>query len=166
MKVLNKNTIYGLSVMVPLSLSPLGVAAMTLPVVLNVSEDLVFGTIFETGAGTVEILSDGTRNVSGGVQTISGAGIASQGILTLAGSTGLSIEISVTATSFTMTNGTDTMTVSDFHLVTNSGGPSATITIPGATNPRNFNVGATLSVSAGQAEGAYSGDFVIVANYQ
>lgn len=78
-------------------------------------------------------------------------------------STGLAIDLSMTATNYNITNGGgDSMNVNNFDL--NGGGPTTTITL--TVNPQNFPMGATLTVGAGQAAGTYIGTFAVNANYQ
>lgn len=62
-------------------------------------------------------------------------------------------------TEATLSNGTDSMTVTNFQ---HSGGSTPSL---GATGSRNFTVGATLSVGGGQPPGAYTGTFDVTVNY-
>lgn len=150
---------------IPLSLIPQKAMAQATIVVSGVV-DMHFGTMTETGAGGTMVLNTvGARTPTGSVSTITGAGLASQGEFSLSGSTGLAIDVSMSAAAFTVSNGAgDTMSINNFNLVTNAGGATRTITLAAATE--TFPMGATLNVSAGQASGDYLGNYTISANYQ
>jgi hypothetical protein len=150
--------------MVPLSVLP-NIANAQATIIVSATEELNFGTITTGGAGgTVVIATAGGRTTTGTVVGVGGAGLESPGIVTIAASTGLAIDLSMTAPSYVVSNGTDTMIVNQFNLVTNGGGLNESVTL--TTNPQSFNVGATLNVTASQAPGTYVGDYVISANYQ
>lgn len=137
-----------------------------LTITLTATQDLNFGTITAGGgAGTVRIDVAGARTVTGGVTEITGGGFQAQSIIAITGSTGVPIDVSMGAASYTVNNGAgDTMAVNTFQIETNGGGTAQTITL-GATSS-TFPVGATLNVGAGQAAGTYTGTFTINANYQ
>ena len=151
--------------LVPLSMLPQKVFAQATIVVSGVV-DMHFGTMTETGAGGTMVLNTaGARTPTGGVTAVTGAGLASQGEFSLSGSTGLAIDVSMTAAAFTVSNGGgDTMSINNFNLRTNAGGSSITVTLAAATE--TFPMGATLNISAGQAAGDYLGNYTMSANYQ
>ena len=153
------------SIMVPLSFIPQPATAQTLPLVVSAPVELNFGSVTAGGAGTVVISTTGTRSVTGGVTAVNSGGLESNGVFSISGSTGFAIDLSITATSFTVSNGGGgVMNVDSFQMIAPAGGRTATVTL--ATNPETFPLGATLNVGAGQAEGTYIGDYMLSANYQ
>lgn len=149
--------------LVPLTLSPKSAHAM-ITIVVTASVELNFGTIDVAGAGTVVMNTADGRSVTGGVTAIGGAGLESSGVLSVSGSTGLAIVLSMSAAAFSVSNGGgDTMSVNNFNLVTNANGPTRTVTM--TTNPTLYPFGATLNVGGGQAAGTYTGTFTVNANY-
>jgi hypothetical protein len=164
MKKTSINKIGLLGVLVPLSFIPKPANAM-LTIAITATVELNFGTMDVAGAGTVVMNTTNGRSVTGGVTAITGAGLESSGVLSISGSTGLAIDLSMTAASYSVSNGGGaTMAVNNFNLVTNAGGATETITL--TSNPTNFPFGATLNVGAGQAAGTYTGTFTVNANYQ
>ncbi len=153
-----------LGALIPLTLLPKYAHAM-ITIVVSATVELNFGRIAVDGAGTVTINTANGRTVSGGVVPVTGAGLESSGVLSISGSTGVMIDLSMTATAFNVDNGGgDSMVVNNFNLVTNGGGPSETVTL--TSNPTTFPFGARLNVGAGQAAGTYTGTFSVSANYQ
>lgn len=152
-----------LAAMIPLTILPNPARAM-LTIVISGTVDLNFGSVTESGAGgTVTIDTAGTRTVGGAVTAIAGAGLESAGMLSVSGSTGLAIDLSITAAPFAITDGGgNSMNVGSFDI--NGSGSAATITL--TANPTSYPFGAQLTVGAGQAAGTYNGAFTINANYQ
>lgn len=150
----------------PLALFPYNNAQAQVTIAVSATVDLNFGSLTETGGGgTLTVNTAGARAVTGTVTDIAGAGFESQAMISVSGSTGLAIELSLAAGPYTVSNGGgDTMVVNNFNLATVAGGSSQTITLAVATEI--FPMGATLVVSAGQAAGVYTGSYSIVANYQ
>lgn len=73
--------------------------------------------------------------------------------------------VSVFPATATLTNGGgQTLTVNDFNLVTNAGGPTATVTI-GRFQPFDVDVGARLNLKSLQPAGTYTGSYTVTANY-
>lgn len=157
------NKIGLMSVLIPLSFLPNNASAM-LTIAITASVELNFGTLDVAGAGTAVMNTSNGRTVTGGVSAVTGAGLESSGVLSISGSTGLAIDLSMTSPAFSVTNGGDSMSVNNFNLVTNAGGATQTVTL--TSNPTNFPFGATLNVGSGQAAGAYTGNFTVNANYQ
>jgi hypothetical protein len=154
-----------LTALVPLTVLPQHAHA-ALTIILSATQVLNFGTITESGAGgTVTISTGGARSTTGSVSAITGSGLESNGIFTIAASTGVPIDLSVTAVGFTVSNGGGSnMLVNGINLVLPAGGTTETITL--ATSPDTFPVGATMNVSPSQAAGSYTGAMVLNANYQ
>lgn len=154
-----------MAVIIPLSIVPQPAQA-ALSIVISGTVDLNFGTMSETGAGGTMVMDTvGIRTPTGAVTAVTGGGLSSEGIFSLSGSTGLAIDVSMTAASFTVSDGgANTMTVNNFNLLTNAGGATVTITL--AANPSTFPMGATLNVGGGQVDGTYIGNYTMNANYQ
>jgi len=133
------------------------------PVALVAINALRFGTFAQplTG-GTMAMAPQGTYTTSGGMTLASvvaqptARGAAS---FTISGNPGASYGIYGVA-SVTITNGSATMVVGQF--TTNI---SQAIGQLSATGTGSFNIGGTLTASANQAPGAYTGTFPIIVQY-
>ena len=123
--------------LVPLSLFP-ETAKGQVTIVVSATVDMNFGTVTTNGgAGAITVDTLGARSVTGSLVAIGGAGLVSQGVFSISGSTGLAISVSMTNPTFTVNNGTGAvMNVNDFNMITNGGGTSATITL--ATSTETF----------------------------
>lgn len=148
-----------------------GAVAMTAevltPIVVSSTVPLVFGslTVAALTSGTLTIqTTTGTPSTTGGVTTAGSVLTPAAGIIRVAGNTGVNIDLAVTATSFTVTNGTTNMNVNAFNLIADAGGTTATVNF--ATSPGTFPIGATLNVAAAQAIGNYTGSVNVSATYQ
>ena len=151
-----------LASLIPLSFLPQPAQAM-LTIVVSATVDLNFGSVTESGAGgTVTITPAGARSVGGSVTAVTGAGLESNGMILVSGSTGLAIDLSMAAAAFPVSNGTDTMIVNAFNI--NGSGNAAVVTL--AVNPTAYPYGATLNVTGSQGAGTYNGSFTVNANYQ
>jgi hypothetical protein len=152
-------------VLIPLSILP-GLAMAALPISVSASVALNFGTLTDGGAGgTVVVNTAGVRTTTGSVSAISGGGLVAQGVFNVSGSTGVAMDVSVTAPTVNVSNGGGaTMSVNVFNLVTNAGGANNTITLIAGTN--TFPLGATLNVGGGQAAGTYVGNYTLNVIYQ
>jgi len=135
-------------------------------IVVSGTVDLNFGAITTGGgAGTVVIDTNGSRTLTGTLVALGGAGLASNAVVSVSGSTGLAIDLSMTNSVFTVDNGTGgVMNVNNFNFITNAGGDNITVTL--ATSTETYALGATLNVNASQASGSYIGNFTVSANYQ
>lgn len=152
--------------LIPLTFAP-SAARAQITIVATATVELNFGTIAASsaGGGVVTIDASGGRSRTGSVTLINGAGLESAGSVLVSGSTGVNITLSMTSTSFDVTNGGgDIMAVNDFNLVTNGGGPVEVVTLP--VSPTSFPVGASLNIAANQAAGTYLGTFNVSAVYQ
>ena len=155
---------YGLlATIIPLTLVSQKANAQ-LSIVISGTVALNFGAVSETGAGTVVVTTAGARSTTGGVTAVAGAGAHSNGVVLLSGSTGLAIDVSMTAGAFTVADGGNSMVVNNFNLETVAGGATRVITL--AANSTTFPIGATLNVGASQPAGTYIGEYTINANYQ
>lgn len=135
-------------------------AAILSPLSVIKRADLDFGTIIVTAAGTAVLdpLS-GSLTTTGAVAKSGTA--AHPALFTSTGSKNAIVHIRLPQNPITVTRvgGTETMTVGNW-------------TLDGPTNRRiplnttfDFAVGATLTVGANQAEGAYTGTFTITVQY-
>ncbi len=128
---------------------------------INCIDDLIFGSITPCGAaGTVIVRPDNTRAL-GCVTSVGGPFSRARCTITQK-SPVRPVQISITAASFVITSGANNMNVTNFNIITNAGGPNATIT----ANFINVPIGATLNVGATQAGGLYTGSFGITAVLQ
>ena len=127
---------------------------------LNCFNNLIFGEIITCGAaGTVTNRPDGTQAST----CVTVGGPISQGRCVATQSFPFRpIQISITAAKFTITSGANSMSVTNFNIITNANGPTATVTAPFV----NIPIGATLNVGGSQASGTYSRSFGITAILQ
>lgn len=149
---------------VPLTLLSMPVLAQA-TIIASGTQNLHFGT-FASGpsAGTVTINpATGLRTSTGGVTLVSGAGLDANGVISLTASTGINITLSMTNTSFILSNGADTMVVNDFNINTAAAGSSILVNLAATTE--TFPIGATLQVGANQAQGTYTGNYTVNAIY-
>lgn len=150
--------------MVSLSFVPRPAHAL-ISIIISGTLDLNFGQITPGAAGgTVTISPAGVRTKTGTVTLINGAGLESNGALSIAGSTGIIIDVSMTNSVFTVNDpgAGAPMNVNAFNI--NGGGSNLSLSL--TTNPTVFPIGATLTVATGQGQGAYSGSYTVMANYQ
>ncbi|MDX9862163.1 MAG: DUF4402 domain-containing protein [Rhodospirillales bacterium] len=128
------------------------------PIAVTKTADLSFGMVVPSAtAGTVVVSAAGVRSVSGGVSEFGGTVTAAAYSVTGYASNAYAIALPTTAT---LTGpGSTTMTAGTF---THSAGSSPALDSSGNGT---FSVGATLSVGANQAAGAYSGTFDVSVNY-
>lgn len=141
-------------------------AIILTPIAVTAPTDLHFGSMTESGAGGTMVMDTAnTRTAGGAVTAVTGAGLEASGVLSITGATGISIDLSMTAGPFTVSDGGgNTMAVNTFNLETNAGGSAQTISL--TASPDTFPVGATLVVGAGQTPGTYTGTYSVTANYQ
>lgn len=152
------------SILIPLSFLPTPARA-TLTIVVSGTGDIHFGSMTESGAGgTMTVDTAGARTAGGGVTAITGSGLSSQGSISISAATGVAIDLSMTAATFTVDDGGGgaAMNVNAFDI--NGGGSAITVTL--VANPSSFPLGATLNVNPSQAAGSYSGTYTVSANYQ
>jgi len=134
--------------------------ALLSPNTLQKLDDLDFGTIGQTAAGTAVIDPvANSENATGGVLKLGGTphsarfqGVASKNSV-------VNIKLPNQPVTLTRSGGTQTLTVTNFTL----DGPSKKVMASG--NVFVIRVGATLTVPAGQATGLYTGTFNVTAQY-
>lgn len=138
-------------------------------ITLNCGTNLNFGDIVSpSGAGTVVMPVGGTRSGTGGVtgaELIGNAGGAGQ--CDIDGASGQVATLTISEPIQISDGGSNNMDVGSF-TVSVGGGASegldnAEVTL--GADPIDLDIGATLTVDAGQAAGAYQGTIEITANY-
>lgn len=126
-------------------------------------QNLHFGTLAQaSGAGTVTVLNNGTRQATGGVILINQGASFFQSIFdveTAAGSL-ISITNGPDATLTGSNGGTLTLTIGD----SDPGSPFNTSVTPPLRTP--VNIGGTLTVPAASPAGVYSGVFYVTFNQE
>ena len=163
----SKKSVTTLAVLIPLSVMVVDPAvAQTFPIVVSSTAALNFGSFYTQGAlGEVLVNTVGTRTTTGAVATIAGAGLESNGAISIAASTGFVVTISMTLTAFNITNGAgDMMVVDDFHIGGNTAGPVITTVL--TNNPSVIPFGGTLNVPMSQPAGTYVGTYTVNVIYQ
>jgi hypothetical protein len=122
---------------------------------------LSFGRFVADTGGTITLTTVGGRSKTGGVVPIGGGTVSSASFSLTETGSGKSLnfrEITIPTTAVTMSNGTSSMTISNF-----VSDPNTTVLGTGKTV---VLVGATLTVAPNQASGTYTGSFEITVNYQ
>lgn len=152
------------SALVALSMMPAAKAMTMVSIIVSGTLDLNFGT-FTGGAagGTVTIPVTGARTSTGSVVLVSGAGLEAPGSISISASTGVSVVVSMDAASYSIddSGAGAPMSVDNFDI----DGGGQTVTVSMTANPITLPLGGRLNVGAAQAEGIYSGFYVVNANY-
>lgn len=172
MKKSNAKVLLGSATMVALGALAPGAQAATdnvsiqaiilAPLSISATQQLNFGSLTETGAGTATIDNASTVTPSG---TITAFGTPTSGGFKLVGSAAANVKVTAPA-SVTITSGANTMTVNAFKInnLPASAATPFTQNLTAATMS-NFRVGATLNIGAGQAAGTYTGNVLLTAVY-
>lgn len=127
---------------------------------INCPQPLIFGDLVTcASANTIVVRPDNTRQVNGCLSA-GGAPFSRARCVVTQKFPFRPVQISVTAATYVISNGTDSMNVNNFNIVTNAGGATTTITAPVINVP----IGATLNVNNPQAGGTYTGTFTVNAN--
>jgi len=123
------------------------------PIAIQKTVDLVFGNIVPTAnPGTVVLATNGTRSFTGGAFAFAnGTGDPTAAEFNVTGEEDATYSITITNSSFDVTNGSETMTINN--IVTT---PTPTGTLTEGT--QTIKVGATLNVKANQAPGLYKNE--------
>ena len=151
-----------MAVAAPIASSPPATANALLiyPVSITKIDDLDFGSMIVTTAGTVVI--DPNANTiarTGGVTLVGTGWSAAMFVGAAAGSSVVNIKLTNQPFTLTRQGGTETMTVSNLTL---QGQAKRTIA---AASSFTFRVGGTLNVGANQVEGVYTGTFNVDIQY-
>ncbi|HRZ42583.1 MAG TPA: DUF4402 domain-containing protein [Bacteroidales bacterium] len=126
-------------------------AYIVTPIAIQKTVDLNFGKIVpSTTAGTVVVTPAGARNFTGGAQVFLNDQTFAAAEFTVTGEANATYSITINNSSFTVTNGANSMTV---NTISTSPTPTGTLSAGGT---QTLSVGATLNVDANQAAGQYS----------
>lgn len=137
------------------------------PLTLTENTSLHFGTMSVQAStdGTCVLATDGTRTQTGGVDLSSATPTATTASYSVTGAVSTTYAITL-PTSISVTDGSsNTMTISSFKAKATSTGTDGTTGTLSASGTDGFSIGATLTVPAGQATGAYTGSFDVTVAY-
>lgn len=125
----------------------------------NSGAKLDFGNVINTTAGTVTVAAKDGAVTTSGVAGQNGTTTADQ--FTVTGANGIPFTVSAPA-SITVTNGANNMTINS---VTSFCGTGATSSCVASTGGTAVGIGGTLTVSAAQAAGSYTGTYTLNITY-
>ena len=135
-------------------------ATITQPAAIRKLNDLYFGYLTVTTAGTAVVNPDtDAMTTTGGIIHVGGAPYSALFEAVSPVKNVVLIRIPKTATTVTRVGGTETMTVDTWTL---SGNANRNVV---AKEPFSFKVGGTLHVDANQVEGLYVGTFTVDIQY-
>lgn len=138
-------------------------ANYTLPIIMNASRNLNFGSARSSGAaGTVAYTAAGARTSTGGVSLIVGGGETTGQVSITTAVPNRQLAIAYPA-SVTLTSGASSMTVTGF---ASAGSPTSITSGTGGSGATTFTIGGTLNVGANQAGGDYAGTLLVDVVYQ
>lgn len=135
---------------------------------LTLSTSLSFGTLAMTAERGGYARLDPSLNrliIDDNSSLAMAGGTPTVGRFTLKGAS-FPITVSVESTAVQLTNGIETVTVSQFNLLTAEAGGKVTITPDVGQNTITIPLGASLITRPGQSEGTYVGSTRIFANFQ
>lgn len=134
--------------------------ALAVSASLSCPQSLIFGGYVPCSSASPAVLrpSDGQVNTSGGCAAPTPDPANNARCFVTQSFPFSSIQISVTPATVTLSAGTKNMTVKSFNIITDSGGPSASVT---PTAFVSVPIGATLNIGANQTPGNYSGSFTV-----
>ncbi|WLI90873.1 DUF4402 domain-containing protein [Massilia sp. R2A-15] len=134
-------------------------ATVVTPIAVTKATDLVFGSFYPGATtGTVDVNTNGTRTVSGGVAVASGGATPSAAKFDVTGQASAAYTITY-ATGVTLTGPGAPMALTQISDLTGAGG-AATLNTAGtltAGGTQSIYIGGSLAVGANQTAGAYSG---------
>ena len=133
------------------------------PISIANGTDLAFGRVVRpsSGAGSVTIANNGTRTPAGGVIGLASTTTAASFTVTGEGASSVAIVI---PTTFALTNGAATLTVTTTNDLTAVGATILSGAL-GATGTKSFNVGGSVPIADTTASGSYTGSFMVTATY-
>jgi hypothetical protein len=138
-------------------------ATIVTPISIVKTADMNFGNIaVSTTGGTVIMSPAGIRSNTGGITMPAVSGTVSAAAFTVAGQANYVYDITLPSSEVVLTNGANTMNSAIF--TTDITASQGTLSAGGS---QQIKVGATLTVSAGQAPGTYSTStpFNVTVNY-
>jgi hypothetical protein len=137
-----------------------GTALVLRPVSVIKLEDMDFGDLWPSAAGTAVLEPNAdTLTTTGGVTMVGGTPHSAEFAGSAQSSAVVNIKLPNQPSTLTRVGGTQTMTVSNFTL---QGQNKRTIA---AQTAFTFRVGGTLNVAANQVEGTYVGTFTVTVQY-
>ena len=135
-------------------------ATVVTPIAITKAVDLVFGSFYPGASiGTVDVNTNGTRSVSGGVTSASGGATPSAAKFDVTGQGSATYTIAY-ASGVTLTGPGSPMALTQISDLTGAGG-AATLVAAGALTAggtQSIYIGGSLAVGANQTAGAYSGN--------
>jgi|KBSMisStaDraftv2_1062788.scaffolds.fasta_scaffold39844_3 hypothetical protein len=135
-------------------------AAIILPVTVTKLEDMDFGSLAVTTAGTAVLEPNAdTFSTTGGVTQVGGAPQCAEFVGASKDSSVVNIKVPNKPSTLTRIGGTETMTVTNFTL---QGQNKRTLAKQASFT---FRVGGTLNVAANQVQGTYVGTFDVTVQY-
>lgn len=144
-----------------------GSAILAFPAGFRNLNQLNFGQLTVTGAGTAVVNPDtDALTTTGGVVRVGSSAYAALFQVEPPRRGAVHIRIPTTPIAITRVGGSETMTVSNWTISSNAqpiGGNRYRVTA--TLEPFEFRVGGTLSASANQAEGTYTGTFDVTVEY-
>jgi hypothetical protein len=150
------------------SASTTGQGSITIvrPLTVTKNADLKLGTVVRpaSGSGTVVVSAAGVRSVTGGVVGLSTGDTPQAAQFTVDGEGGQSVSVTIPAT-FSMANGSDTLTVTTSNSLTGSAASQTLSNALGSAGSLNFRVGGSVPVASTAATGVYTGTFTVSAAY-
>lgn len=144
------------------------IARLIRAIELTVNTTLDFGTLAMTADRPGQATIDPEVNrlfIKGSSSLALAGGKPTAGRLLVKGAE-YPIAISIDQPTVNLTNGTDTMKVNNFNLVSAHGGGKMTFTPTQNTYQFSIPIGATVTTRVGQVSGVYTGINRIYANYQ
>lgn len=139
-------------------------AVILAPITVSGTVALDFGAMTETGAGGTMTMDRANTRTPGGAVVGVASNVGASGVVSLTAATGVPIDLSLAAASYTVSDGlANTMVVDNFDL---GGGAGVAITVTAVAATTTIPLGARLTVGAGQVAGTYTGAYTLNANYQ
>ena len=142
-------------------------SAIILAPIVVTGAALHFGSVTDSGAGGTVVITPttSTRSVTGATTMVTGGALEKAGIVHVVAANNAAINLTMAATSITVTSGGNTMAVNAFNIGLDAAGPGPIAsTLVGTTG--DYNIGGTLTVAAAQAVGTYTGTYTVNVNYQ
>lgn len=125
-------------------------------------QNLNFGSIVACSAADTIRLAPTGGTTAGGCASAGGSPLRGRCALTGTFLPVQVMQVTLSAATATISNGTTNMSITNFDWGTTAGGPTTTVTAFVTT----VNLGGTLNVGAGQTGGTYTGSFTVNVNYQ
>ena len=142
-------------------------ATVVTPIAITKATDLVFGSFYPGATtGTVDVNTNGTRTVSGGVTTAGTGATPSAAKFDVTGQASATYTIAY-ASAVTLTGPGAPMALSQISDLTGAGG-AATLVAAGALSAggtQSIYIGGSLAVGINQVSGAYTGNITATVVY-